>query len=487
MNTTPQLLGSQTTASPATPALWVASMRSEWGLIEALLRRTDGMRERAEKSLPKFPKESREGYKYRLANSTCHGFFVDAIAGLAARPFEKPVKFQGKLPAELEGLFKDVNGESCSIEQFARAWLERAEAYGVAHVYVDYSLDRQVETLAEEQQSGARPVFKLLPQDAVIDGEVNGAGQITHLRIQDLRPRRVGYAVTYVAHVMEWNLEGDRYQYKLHAQQPDGSWALSEDRQFSLEAIPLATINLTGSGRFQAEPPLKTLAEIEEQHWRTQSDHSNTLSIVSAGGIFVAGINSEEHKRGFVLGAAAFNSASDPNASATWLEPRGEALGHRATEIARLESRMRELGARPLTEQAGARTATEVDSGDKRARTVLQSWVQLAEAAITDCFRYAALWRKVDLPEDFRIDLFSDWAASTAQDVHLRTLDGARARGDIDQLTYLAELQRRGVLNAAAKPEEIQAAAKAEMPEPMMPGIPDDHDHEPGSGAGEGE
>lgn len=479
--------GSSANLSPATPALWVAAMYSEWGLIEALLRRTDGMRERGEKSLPKFPKESQAGYKFRLANSTCHGFFVDAVCGLAARPFEKPVKYQGKVPEELAGLFKDTNGEGCSIEQFSRAWLERAEAFGVAHVYVDYSLDRPVETLAEERQSGARPVFKLLPQNAILDGEVNSGGQIAHLRIKDLRPRRTGYVVEYVAHVMEWNLVEGRYAYKLHAQQRDGAWIVIREQQFPLEAIPLATINLTGSGRFQAEPPLKTLAEIEEQHWRTQSDHSNTLSIVSAGGIFVAGINSEEHKRGFVLGPAAFNSASDPNAKATWLEPRGEALGHRATEIARLESRMRELGARPLTEQAAARTATEVDSGDKRARTVLQSWVQLAESAITDCFRYAGLWLKVSLPEDFRIDLFSDWAATTAQDVHLRTLDGARGRGDLDQLTYLGELQRRGVLNAAAKPEDIKAAAKAEMPEPPMPGIPDDHDHEPGSGAGEAE
>lgn len=467
--------------SPASPASWVIQMQEDWPLIGALLRRTKGMRARRELSLPKWPKEPEAAYEFRLKNSTCYGFYADAVNDLAARPFERPVAWQGTPSPEIEAVLGDVNGEGCSLEQFGKAWLSLAAAYGVAHVWVDYSLSAPAESLAEERAQRARPVLRLLPQSAVVDASVDRSGRITHLRVLEFRPERTGYEEVEIAHVLEWNLVGGSYEYKLHRRaRTTGEWSVVEGPQpYPLDELPIATLNLSQGQRFRAQPPLLSLAEMEDQHWRTQSDHLNNLSIVSAGGIFVAGISEDEHRRGFVLGPSAFNSASDPNAKATWLEPQGGALEQRALEIKRIESRMREMAARPMVEQVASRTATEVASGDARSQTLLQSWVRLLEAAMLDAAKAAALWLQQPLPEDFKLQCFSDWGATQAQGEHLRALEAGRARRDIDHETYLAELQRRGVLSTELNLGDVVAAAKAEAEPPDLGGLD-------GSGVDEG-
>ena len=465
--------GSQS-QGPGTPSLWFLRMSPRWPLIDALLQKTEGMRSLKEKALPKWPKEPLDAYFYRLHRSTCHGFFSDAVDGLSRKPFEKTLTLSDDLPPGLEVLLSNASGEGASLEALACAWLSRAIAKGVAHVWVDYSAEVPAATLAEQRQAGNRPLLKLLDMSSVIAGKANEAGQITHLRIRDLEIYSEGYAERERPRIIEFNLQpgGGYVRTVWKVIKNGGDWEKIEEGEFSLPELPLATLNLGHLGRFEAEPPLQSLAEIEAAHFQQTSDHENNLAS-SVGGLFFAGASEDEVSKGIVLGPNTLNASRDPNAKLTFVEPTGACLERRAEWIARLESKMRELGARPMVEQAAARTATEVNSGDKRSQTVLQSWVRLLESRLVEALRFAAMWTGEALPVDFAVECYSDWNSTLAQAEHLRTLEAGRARKDIDRKTYLNELQRRGVLGESVNVQEVIELAEAEGELPDMPDLGD--------------
>lgn len=456
-------------AGVGTPSMWYREMEGGWELIDALLAKTKGMRGLREKALPRWPKESSEAYGHRLARSTCYGFFADAVDGLAKKPFQRQMKLSAELPEPLAMIEQDANGEGASLAAIGGQWFAAAIAKGIAHLWVDYSLDTPAATLAEERAQGARPVFKLLDLSSVIAGAVNGAGRIVSLRIRETRIETEDYLEKEVPYILEFRALPVGYERRVHRfDTARGEWMEHEPwAMLSIIELPLVTLNLTGEGRFRAEPPLESLADIERAHYQTTSDHENNLASC-VGALFGSGLQQEDMDRGIVLGPNTLNGSQNADAKLYFVEPQGAALQIRQDWIARMESKMRELGARPMVEQSAARTATEVSSSDDRSQTVLQEWTRRFEAAMAKALRMAALWLNVELPEDFAVECYADWGALKAQGEHLRALEAARARGDIDQVTYLEELKRRGVLGESVNVEDVKATAEAEGEIPDM-------------------
>ena len=103
------------------------------------------------------------------------------------------------------------------------------------------------------------------------------------------------------------------------------------------------------------------------------------------------------------------------------------------------------MGRQPLTASSSNITVITAAVAAGKAKSAVKAWAYTLKDALENALKMTALWMALNYDPTVHVFAeFDDWMEGE----DLKSLDTARASGDISHETYCEELQRRGVLSS---------------------------------------
>lgn len=466
----------------APSASWSEMFDSEVGqLVEALMGGTESMREGTTQWLPKESQETDATYSNRLCRSFLFPAFSDTIDKTLARPFSRPVSLLGgDIPPVLADIEYNVDLRGRNLTTFAREVFRDALTWGIAHVFTD---------APEGVRAGARPYMTRIDPRDVLGCQYRvdefGNYSVVQLRIREVRTEPVGrfgqepvpyvkvYGVDEETGALYWEtwrakasplISSAADLSKVYA---TGDFELVGERMpFGLDYIPLRTLYFNRTGFMTARPPFEGLAYLNLEHWQSSSDQRHILRFIRTGVWFGSGLTQEEANRFVAVGPNQFVWSEQPQSDLKAVDSAGSGAELGQEDIRRIEERMEVLGLKPFLRRSssGQTTATERRMNSRDGETEAQSWIRVTEELLTGAYEDAAAWKRVSLPDDFIVNIYSEFLEPGSVD-DIDRLFEMRTAGELTRRTFLAEIQRRGVLAEGLDLDEEATALDAEETE----------------------
>lgn len=455
----------------AIPCIGYDEMVGDWELLLDLLGGTKAMRAAGEKWLPKEPRE--EGYDARLERSILFNAYRDTLNKLTNRPFAHPIQFTD-LPEELEYLRDDVDGTGKPFEAFAKEIIKDLINYGIAHIFVDHSelpeiAEGKVLTKADEDRAGARVLLNVIHPPNLIGWQteiVEKQIRLTQIRVKDVVTEAAGdYGDVDTNYVKLYNNDGWEVHQEIEIEldnKKEKLWKLIESGTHTFGRIPLITIYANRVSFMMAEPALMDLAWLNLCHWQSYSDQRNILRLSRFGLLFGKGFPKEMVGTSLDIGPSKAFITSDTEADLKYVEHTGKSIEAGRKDIEDIEIKMEILGQQPLMRSAPLSTATAKRIDETRNVSQLQSWVRTLERGLMQALKMAGEWRKIELSETTKIDVFSDFEVAIYGATDKELLLKARIEGEITRERFLREEQRRGVFSGDMEPKEEAELAEDE-------------------------
>jgi len=467
------------------PSIGYNEMAEDWELPNDLLGGTKAMRAAGEKWLPSEPRE--EGYSQRLNRSILYNAYRDTLNKLANRPFAHPIQFTD-LPQALEYLKDDVDATGKSFEAFAKEILYDLIHYGLVHIFVDHSelpgiAEGQVLTKADEDRLGARVLLNVIHPPNLIGWQteiVNKRIKLKQIRIKETITEAEGdYGDKDINYVTLYNETGwEKYQEHTVKDKEEKTWKLLESGTHTFGRISLVTIYANKTGFMMAEPALMDLAWLNLAHWQSYSDQRNILRLSRFGLLFGKGFPKDMVGSSLDIGPSKAFLTTDPKADLKYVEHTGSSIDAGAKDIEDIEIKMEILGQQPLMRSAPLSTATAKRIDESRNISQLQSWIKSLERGLIQVVKMAGEWRKIEIPETTKIDVFSDFEVAIYGATDKELLLKARAEGEITRERFLREEQRRGVFSGEMDPEEEAGLVAEENAEDLSKIVEEEEEEE---------
>jgi len=458
-----------------TPCSSYNAMAYQWTLIDDLLGGTDAMKARGATYLPQFDKEDLKHYAARLNNSSLFGAYADTAKSICSKPFSKPISFQGNLPAPLDEIQDNVDGQGKNISQLAREVFWEFINRGIGHILVDYpktiSENGEKPNRKQEREAGHRPRFIHVKPSQLIGWQTvqdaSGMPTLSRIRIAESHIEPDGVwgekQVNYIRVI-------EPATWQLWVETKKDEYSLLEEGENSLGKIPLVTGYSNMTGFMTADTPLKELAETNLTHYRSDSDQRNILHMARTATLFVKGFSEEEAKN-IALGPTQIISTTSSETDAKFVEHTGKAIEAGLKDIEKLEERMVMLGLQPFLRNVGNQTATGQGIDESRANCDIQAWVMSLELLIYRAYALAAEWINATLPEDYKVDVFNDFAIWVRAMQDVAELIKIRQAGELSRRTFLREVKRRSLLSETLDIDEEISEIEAEGPALGMVGV----------------
>ena len=424
----------------------------------ALMGGTTAMRAVSETYLPKFPKESVEAYRARLASSWLFNGYRKTVKDMTGRVFSKPVEI-AEGDAGLKDWLANVDMQGRDLSTFARQVFEDAMAgAGISYIMVDAPRREGTVTQAQAQTENLRPFMVSLRVEDVLGWRaetVRNATILTQIRIMESVSEpdpKDEFATVMVAQVRVMDLTLAGVQTRIFRKTAKAEvWALHEGPilNAALTEITVVPFYANRSGFFTAEPMLDDLADINIAHWQSQSDQRNILHYARVPILFGAGMSEQE---AITVSANTAVMASDPGAKLEWVEHTGKAIEAGRQDLKDLEFQMETFGLQLLTARSNAQSAT----GEALDANKETSQLAMTADALKDCLEQALHWMTVygGAEDSPTVTVNKDFGVSmmTAQDI--TALMSAVTGGNLSRETFISELARRGAIRSEITPEE---------------------------------
>lgn len=466
----------------ATRSLAYLRSKARWDLTDALAS-TDKMRDEGPRWLPAFPGEKVHEYRDRLKRSHLLGAYSDAVEKLVSKPFSREISFSNAddLPEFLSRMHEDPARDGTAQTPFWRDVFHEAIDRGVTFVLVDYQQTGGEQSAGQEQNQALHPylVHVRPPQLLGVDRRMrasDGKHERERVRVHFVKTEKHGeYGEREVEYINQYDappdVSGDDEDFQLLAadaglligtftqfrKNPDADaksdeeqWEVSvETTEYSFpDEIPLRVLVFHGVGEDEGRPCLWQLAELNLEHWQKKSDRDNLLHIAHVPVLVRYGWANKELRRPLMFGGARSMGTTQKDARTEYVDarPAAAALAISKEDLEHIEEQMERAGLEPLVRRASSSLATNMAIGDAKEMNLLQAWALLLEAFILECYRTAGMWVNEEVPDEFAVDIFSEYGLSSRATESLDHLDRARQRGDISHETYLQELKRFSVL-----------------------------------------
>lgn len=447
---------------PATESLAYCVMKPRWKKIDTLLAGTEAMREAGKKYLPQHAEEADKTYAERLASTVLLNVTEQTLDSWVGRPFSEPVGYSKDFPEELKELLKDTDLQGNNLDVFARNWFREGVAKAFAHVLVDMprivdKLDDKGEviprTLKDDVDENIRPYCVLVKPENLIfaHGEVvDGVEVLTHIRIKEEIVEQVGFAevVRQQIRVIELKEDGTGCRQQIWVLVKDRKkkeeWKLKETFDYDIDAIPLVTFYATRDGLMLGKPPLTDLADLNISHWQSSSDQRAVLTVARFPILAVSGIDGDEGK-GLTVGPNNFLSTENPQGKFYYVEHTGKAIAAGRQDLQDLQDQMADYGAEVMKKRVSGTTATESVLDNAAATSPLQDMVLRFEDALNQVKYFMRKWTGEEDAGSFEVH--RDFGANEVTSADVSSLIEARKNRDISRVTFLKEMQRRGMLD----------------------------------------
>ena len=432
------------------------------------------LREKAEKYLPRFPKEDRESYEARKQGSVLFNAFRRTVGGLTGMVFRRDPRPGDDVPERIREHLENIDLAGRHFSVFARDLFEAALIDGHAHIFVDMppaDPDR-IRTLADERE--LRPYWVLIEKQDVLrfryvlehgrpvltafayrtcvvvpDGEF-GEREVWRIRDYRLEASEDGARrVTYRVFEFQKNASGD-----------GGTWAEVDRGTMSIGRIPLVTCYVRRAGFMTSEPPLLDLALENIKHFQVRSDNDNVLHVASIPILVLKGI---QETNTLAIGPTIALKIDDPAGDARFIEPTGGAIEQGRQQLQDIEQRMAALGLAMLQRQTRAAETAEAKRIDKaESDSALAAAARGLRDALEEALELHAMW--LDLDAGGSVSVNMDFEHLAIDPSILRELREMVSAGQLSLDTLWDILERYEVLPPAFDPEvERERIAAADV------------------------
>ena len=459
-------------ATPATTSLAYNYMSPKWQRINAVLGGLDTMRDAGSRLLPAHERESSDNYNERLNRARLVNWSEITLDSLVGRPFSDPLKLSDEAQTRIGEYEHNINLMGDDLNTFAREVFKTGVAKSFCHVLVEFPrVDKNVpRTLDDDRKENLRPYMVRIAPESVIFAETTikqGREVLTHVRIAERHVQRSGWeeTVTDRIRVLE---PGQVTVYELQEVkgQIEKQWVVVESFQYDLDFIPLVTFYADRSGCMTGKPPLLDLVDLNIAHWQSSSDQVQVLTVSRFPILAASGVAAEDS---IDVGPKNMIKTSEPQSRVYYVEHTGRAIAAGQTDLDTLEKQMAGYGAQFLLRRPGRETATARALDSAESTTPLADMTVRFIHAMEQALSYLLAWEGdtttstagwIILPVEFGPDVI--------EAADLQTLDNARARGDISQVTYWKELRRRGLLADDFDPAKERQQLEDEDPADMV-------------------
>lgn len=453
-------------------AAW-REMWQEWRLIKDLLGGTKAMRLAREEYLPKFEGEDEKAYNARLKRAYLYNHYKKAVDALVGKPYSKPVTYPEDITPELEIIAKDFDMQGNDITIFTKNWFACALANGHSFCLVDYpNIAGDRYTRRDEKMKNIRPyAVHFKPYDVIgwKSISMNGVQKLLQVRIKQAinRPEgEFGEVEDYVIRVYDWDPVLNTVSWRVFEDKGELGWVeTSFGTMVGMDEIPIVCLYTNQKGFFLSEPPLLDLAYLNVAHWQTTSDHRTIIHLQASPILFAKGWPKNELPSTVQIGANRMLVSSNPDASLSYVEHTGTAIGKIESYITKLEDQMAAMAIKLMAEKRpGGVTATEVTVDASAAESALKSMVSSLQDAVDYVIYFMLLWSG-DKPKDDDIPQFkvnNDFGLMFGNDLIANWLLKAQSLGIITRKTVGEGAKSLGYLDEDLDMDEELGAADEE-------------------------
>jgi len=446
----------------AQPSVAWQEMSDHWELVLDLLGGTRRMREVGTAWLPKEPDEEPTPYANRLARSFLHPGYKDGVRKIVARPFSRSIKLPVEAPERLAYIEADADGAGRTLTQIGKDTMTWGIHGGLSHIFVDMPSVDGAATAADEREN----LPHLIPIKAhdMLWAAPGGQGFPIGIRYRETSTEAAGEfsdkQVERIRIVLGRELTGDAFgswqlwerELSETTKRSDGlqtltdNWVPVDEPQpyrWPGPGVPVATHYTNRTSELMAEPALEELAWVNLMHWQSQSDQRNILRFLRLGILVLSGLTEQEVK-GVKLGNINFWKLVKDNAKLQTANFNTAPAEVGRQDLIDLETRMEAMGLLPLVTRTGDVTATAAAIDTANMQSDIEAWVADLQVTMRRCYEMAATWLNLgDLPEDFIVQVYSDFPLAFKSSDDIEKAIKIRKQGDMTTDTFVRQLARR--------------------------------------------
>lgn len=414
----------------------------------------------ADTYLPQYPLEHDDDYKVRKTLTPFVNYYKQAIGSLAAKPFKRLPSLDAKSPERVAELFEDIDLEGSGWHIYAQDWLIKAMRHGMAYTLVDFPTLKgeqgQVVTREDEIRSGARPYCVSLTADQVIGVKwenVQGEMRLTEARIQQSVERdKEDFEQEPVEQIRLIRPDLWQLYEKVKGDDNKEQWVVADEGKNTSGLVPLVPLYTSRVATFEAEPPLRVLAEMNADWWRKRSSQDMAGRNANFEVFTISGMNPPPGDQ--PLGPNLILFLPEAQARAGWASGGGQGIENGRVELERLETNMRQFAGQFEVKDGPAATATGRLIDKDEALSPLQRWTLNLNDAMENVATLFAAWEGFEDTTAITFDI--DFARLSDEDLGM--LKFARTNQDISRPAFIKELKRRDILT-----EDYDAEDDAEL------------------------
>jgi hypothetical protein len=465
----------------------VMAQRAHHPMLEALLGGTPAMRAGKTRYLPKWPREDDDAYDKRVGTATLFPAYRRTVSVMVGKPFSKELTFSKDTPVEIQGVEADENEPNVTPKP---GWADDIDLQGTClHVFAAETFEESFyglcfllaeappatatgtanPSVADQERANIRPYLVRIDHSQFLGWKialVNGRRVITQFRYMETVEEDDGPFGTVSVDQVRVLEPGKWTTYRRVGGQPTAEFVPHQTGPVLLGGgkpapyVPVVPVYGRRKGFLTGQAPLLDLAFLNVEHWQSKSDQQNILHVARVPILFGAGFGDTED---IVIGAGIAVKSGDANAKLEYVEHKGGAINAGRQSLKDLEDEMIQAGAELIVNRPGTRTATEDANDEEGNKSDLQRMVEGFQDSLNLALSYLA--DLGGLAASGSVSIFQDFGIASLELASAQLIKDLMVAGKLSTETGLAELQRRGQLDAdldvAAEVERVQSEGPA--------------------------
>lgn len=437
-------------------------LEDERELPRALMGGTTAMREAQTLYLPKEEGETTEAYESRLMRSHLYNGFRKTVQSHVGRVFDRPVTVGGPDVLVKEWI-PNITNDGRDLTVFAKGVLTRVLSEGIGFIQVEYPNVPTDRNLAQERTMAIRPyLIEVKPEALIYWSWIIDAGvpRVTKVRIREELFSESGEEIYQIR-----ELEPGVWRIWRQTENKMDWVVYEEGTTDPIKEVPIVPVYADKLGVYNSEPPLRDLADLNEEHWQSKSDQRHILHVARVPILFGAGL--EEDMSRVVVGPNRLVRTAKADARLEYVEHSGAAIEAGRKDLEDIEMRMARMGLELLIpHKPGEVTATERAINKAESESDLQMIARELQASLKEALEMMLAWQGIS--GDVTVDVNSSFQIKISDTSELSELRELRMAGEISRKTLWDEFKRRGVLSDDFNEEEEGERLEAEGPPPPL-------------------
>lgn len=425
-------------------------------------------------------KQRYDQYLLRAVYYNASGRTLSSLLGLAFGRWPEI-----EIPAALDAAEDDISGAGVTLIQQAQETVGQVLKTGRAGLLVDFPPTDGDVSRAQQEAGGVRPTVSFRTARDVINWRTRrraGRTEIDLVVLAESHETIDGFASKKVPQYRVLRLEAFytvEIWREVKSEAGQMEWRIAEtytplrgDGTVWTE-IPFAFVGAQDNDWTVDSAPLYDLCVLNLAHYRNSADYEDSVFFVGQPQIWISGLDTEWRDwlqaKGVYVGSRQILPLP-ANGSAGILQAEPNNLAKEA--MSSKEQQMAALGARLLVSGGAVKTATQQDSEDTVAHSVLSLVCDNVSAAYTKALQWYAIFARI--PETgIEFSIPTDFVSRQIDPQELEALLKLVQAGKMPESDLFSRLRSAGVIDSRKTDDEIREEIAGQMPSGTGPGLMD--------------